>query len=131
MTSKGSGVIERFLVGTISTELSAFLRDCVSSYEALESLLLLARNPLESWSAREMAQAIGATEESVETALEELEASGRLLTRRELGGASRVQLNWALAVGSGPWVQHAHVFRFAAFALIAYAVLNKNRAQAR
>jgi hypothetical protein len=36
-------------------------------------------------------------------------------------------LNWALPSLGGPLAPHAHVFRFIGFALIAYAVLDKNR----
>lgn len=35
--------------------------------------------------------------------------------------------NWALASLGGALAPHAHVFRFAAFAVIAAAVLDKNR----
>lgn len=36
-------------------------------------------------------------------------------------------LNWALSSLGGPLGPHAHLFRFAAFVLIAIAVLDKNR----
>ena len=36
-------------------------------------------------------------------------------------------LNWAVAALGGPLAPHAHLFRFFAFAVIALAVLDKNR----
>jgi hypothetical protein len=38
-----------------------------------------------------------------------------------------LSLNWALPALGGTLASHAHFFRFAGFALIAYAVLDKNR----
>ena len=38
-----------------------------------------------------------------------------------------LSLNWALPAIGGPLAPHAHVFRFVGFALIAYAVIDKNR----
>jgi hypothetical protein len=38
-------------------------------------------------------------------------------------------LNWTLASLGGPLAPHAHLFRFAAFVVIAIAVLDKNRRQ--
>lgn len=39
--------------------------------------------------------------------------------------------NWMLSSGHGMVVEHAHLFRFAAFVLIAVAIINKNRAGSR
>ena len=38
-----------------------------------------------------------------------------------------LSLNWALPTLGGALAAHAHFFRFVGFALIAYAVLDKNR----
>lgn len=38
-----------------------------------------------------------------------------------------LSLNWTLPSLGGPLASHAHVFRFLAFAVIAWAVLDKNR----
>ena len=40
-------------------------------------------------------------------------------------------LNWALPSLGGPLAPRAHLFRFIGFALIAYAVLDKNRRGSR
>jgi hypothetical protein len=40
-------------------------------------------------------------------------------------------VNWAMSAGHPTLVGNEHFFRFAAFVLIAYAVVNKNRARKR
>ena len=40
-------------------------------------------------------------------------------------------ITWAMSAGHGTIVRNEHFFRFAAFVLIAYAVINKNRARKR
>lgn len=63
----------------LSPELRAFLRDCISSYEELEALLLLARSSDRSWSAAELAGELKVPEDGVAMATERLAAIDGLL----------------------------------------------------
>ena len=56
-----------------------FLRDNVSSYEELEALLFLARNPAQEWSAQEVADALKVSADSTAEALEALTAGGQVV----------------------------------------------------
>ncbi len=63
----------------LSAELLRFLRDCMSSYEGLETLLLLARSPTRAWSSREISESLSATQDTIDSALSELVAIGTLV----------------------------------------------------
>jgi hypothetical protein len=78
------------LVQTPSVELQEFLRDCVASYEELETLLLLARDPTTSWSAGEVADALKVPLEVAETALSKLATLDGLVAARPVAGTQRV-----------------------------------------
>jgi hypothetical protein len=66
-------------MGDLPAGLAEFLHDHVSSYEKLETLLLLARSPERDWSAPDIAQSLNASVDSIEEALEGLLAAGSLL----------------------------------------------------
>jgi DNA-binding MarR family transcriptional regulator len=64
----------------VGTEaLQAFLREHVSSFEELETLLLLARGPHRSWSVQELAAALKLGQDNVQVALDGLLAAGNLV----------------------------------------------------
>jgi hypothetical protein len=67
------------LLSNPSETLQAFLRDSVGSYEALEALLLLARNSHRSWTDSELADALKVQTDGITTALNELAAVEGLL----------------------------------------------------
>jgi predicted transcriptional regulator len=67
------------LISDLSAGLAVFLRECISSYEEVETLLLLARSPARSWSADEVAQSLNLTVESVDAALARLIEVGSLI----------------------------------------------------
>lgn len=65
---------------SVDTEaLQAFLREHVSSFEELETLLFLARGPHRSWSAQELAAALKLGDDNVQAALGGLIAVGNLV----------------------------------------------------
>jgi hypothetical protein len=63
----------------LGERLRLFLRDNVSSYEALETLFLLARNAGRAWSAAEVAAELNVTLESIGEALAQLVGVGGLV----------------------------------------------------
>ena len=67
--------------------LQAFLREHVSSFEELETLLFLARAPRRSWSAEELAAALKLPEDNVGAALDGLIAVGSLLEASAASGS--------------------------------------------
>ncbi|MES1184675.1 MAG: hypothetical protein ABUL60_12750 [Myxococcales bacterium] len=67
------------LLSDPSELLRDFLRDNVSSYEELEALLFLARNPDRDWSAAEVANALKAAVDIIKDALETLRARDRMV----------------------------------------------------
>lgn len=64
-----------------SDQLRRFLRDHISSYEELEVLLLLAREPVRPRSAIQVAESLNVSIEVSEVALSALFATGKLLQR--------------------------------------------------
>jgi hypothetical protein len=76
------------LVEDPSELLRDFLRDNVSSYEELEALLFLARNPAQDWAAAEVADALKASVHSMVEALEGLAARGQLVSMQERAGVA-------------------------------------------
>ena len=66
-------------------QLKRFLRDNISSYEELEILLLLSRQPGVNRSDQDLAMSLGAPLERVTTALEALRATDCLLHTEERG----------------------------------------------
>jgi hypothetical protein len=60
-------------------ELRPFLRDNVSSFEELETLLFFVRAPRGVWSAADVAPAVRLPEEAIETALDALVKAGNFL----------------------------------------------------
>ncbi len=56
-----------------------FLRDNISSYEELEALLFLARNPAQEWSAADVANSLKVSADATEEALQALTAGGQLV----------------------------------------------------
>lgn len=64
-------------------DLRRFLLDRVSSYEELDVLLLLVRGSGESWSAKAVAEALGAEADVCRAALESLLACGLLATGKD------------------------------------------------
>jgi hypothetical protein len=75
-----------------SEQLRAFLRESISSYEELETLLLFAREPERAWTEAEVAGALNARLEAIASALGSLVAAGGLLEVREQAGLLRFQL---------------------------------------
>jgi hypothetical protein len=63
----------------VSSEVAAFLRAHVESYEELEALLMLHRNRARVWSPRAIATTIGASESDVLSALDALVRRGLVL----------------------------------------------------
>jgi hypothetical protein len=61
-----------------SERLRHFLRDHVSGYEELETLLLVAREPARDWTATEVATLLNVPVESIASALESLLSAGIL-----------------------------------------------------
>jgi hypothetical protein len=67
-------------VSELPAGLSLFLRDHVTSYEELETLLLLARMPEAAWTSSQIAEKLNvASVETVEAALDALRAGGQLV----------------------------------------------------
>ena len=129
--------------GELDERLRLFLRDFVSSYEALETLLFLAKNAGREWSRAEVAAQLNVTAESIAEALAELvgvgglveatQRAGTLLYRYAPSGESRAQhvvellraydeqrLSVVLAMS-------ANALERVRSAAIAMAVLDKNR----
>jgi predicted ArsR family transcriptional regulator len=67
------------LISDLSAGLAAFLRDCISSYEEVETLLLLARSPARSWSVDEIARSLNVTVDAARAALARLVDVGDLI----------------------------------------------------
>lgn len=76
------------LVDDASLNMREFLRECVSSYEELEVLLLLAREARD-WSADELAQALRVPSDSIAAAAESLVEVGGLVDVRSVSGQER------------------------------------------
>lgn len=76
------------LVDDASLKIREFLRDCVSSYEELEVLLLLAREARD-WSADELAEALRAPGDIIAAAAESLVEVGGLVDARSASGQKR------------------------------------------
>jgi hypothetical protein len=79
------------LVNALSASLQGFLHDCVSSYEELETLLLLAKDPAKSWSTVEVADALKVTSEVADSALSKLATLDGVVVARQVAGARRFQ----------------------------------------
>jgi hypothetical protein len=67
------------LSSDLADGLTQFMRDHVSSYEELEVLLFLARQPSRSWSDAEVASSLNVGVDSITTALERLLALGTVI----------------------------------------------------
>ena len=67
------------MIGELDEQLRLFLHDSVKSYEELETLLYLAQNEGESFSAEAVTVALNAAAGSIEGALEELTSVGGLV----------------------------------------------------
>ena len=67
------------MIGELDEQLRLFLHDSVKSYEELETLLFLAQNEGQSFSAEAVTLALNATAGSVDGALEELTTVGGLV----------------------------------------------------
>lgn len=75
----------------LSAYLQIFLRDSISTYEELETLLHLRRNSDRAWSTLEVARALGASDESIAAALDGLSTVEGLLQLSSEKGEARYQ----------------------------------------
>jgi hypothetical protein len=71
-----------------SEQLRRFLRDYISSYEELEVLLLLAREPTRARTLEDVAASLNVPIEGIDLALQALLATGALLQSERRGDAS-------------------------------------------
>src|ERR1041384_6664346 len=65
--------------GSISAELRQFLRDHIETYDELELLLVIGRDPDKAWSEREIRDMMAAPSTQLGDALARLAATGALL----------------------------------------------------
>jgi hypothetical protein len=79
LTSKNDRARKEGLVSGLSEFLQAFLHDSISSYEELETLLLLVRESERSWTDEELAEALKVPVDDMTTALDQLAAVEGLL----------------------------------------------------
>jgi hypothetical protein len=79
LTSNHYGIRLIRLIGELDERLRLFLHDSVKSYEQLETLLFLAKNEGQSFSAEAITLALSAAAGSIDEALEELTSVGGLI----------------------------------------------------
>jgi predicted transcriptional regulator len=76
------------LISSLPVGLAAFMRDHVSTYEELDTLLFLASSPARAWSCEEIAESLNVTVDSIETALDALLVVGNLVQTEQQSGRS-------------------------------------------
>jgi metal-responsive CopG/Arc/MetJ family transcriptional regulator len=86
LTSKQAEATNDDLLSDRLELLRDFLRDNVSSYEELEALLFLAKNPERDWSAAEVADVLKAAVDIMRDALETLRARDRMVAGSSRAG---------------------------------------------
>jgi hypothetical protein len=79
------------LISSLPLGLVEFMRDHVSTYEELDTLLFLARAPTRAWSCAEIAESLNVTVDSIGTALDALLAVSNLVQTDQQSGRKTFQ----------------------------------------